>query len=280
MATFGVVIGQVPGEGRGAVRGARVGLGIGPFVEQRANEAFRFAVGLGAIGARPAVFDAGASHHVLDIVPEIAGAVVGENAPDADAELGEVQQRAQEKRRGRGPVFAREDFRVRNACAVIDRDVHVLPADARTASASIAVNAMADAANLPELLDVEMHEVARALVLVAHDRSRRLERVEMREPQPALFSDDVRERNAVVLRNADRAPPLATPTRNLPTLMPRHPSRTAMRSRRPIRDAPLPLGGKAPTPFVDRRAGDPKLTSQGRDVRAGKIGTAAQLPSP
>src|SRR5690349_24689590 len=87
----------------GAVDGA-----VRPSREQRADEAFGFAVGARPVGPRAQVFEperlAGECVHDR----AVAGAVVGENALDADAALAGVGDGATERRGGCGRLLVRE----------------------------------------------------------------------------------------------------------------------------------------------------------------------------
>ena len=128
---------------------------------------------------------------------------------------------AREKAGGRRAVITGQHFGVGEARTVVDGDVHMLPADVPRAAAAIAVYAMADASDPPQLLDVEMHERARSAMLITQHRSRRLEPTQAIEPQAALNSDDRRYGMAVILRDAERAPTSAPAAFNLPALVAR-----------------------------------------------------------
>src|SRR5213080_4004472 len=109
---------------------------------------------------------------------DVGAAVVGDQLLDGDAVAGEVSHRsAQEADRG-GRLLVVEDFDVGQAGGVVDRDVDELPAD-RPAAAALGVGAVGrvaalarravpgPAADAPELLDVDVDQLARALALVA-----------------------------------------------------------------------------------------------------------------
>jgi hypothetical protein len=76
------------------------------------------------------------------------------------------------------------DFNVGEARRIVDRDVDVLIADPALFLREVAMNAMADAADATERLDVEVQEVARARPLVPLNRQRRLEAVDAIQPSP------------------------------------------------------------------------------------------------
>ena len=63
-----------------------------------------------------------------------------------------------------------EHLDVRQPGRVVDRDMDVLPTDPATASAPVAVDAVARPSDPAELLDVDVDELARTLPLVAVGR--------------------------------------------------------------------------------------------------------------
>ncbi len=91
----------------------------------------------------------------------------------------------------------------------------ILPADAPLAAAPIPVHAMADAADPSQLLDVEVDKVAWSGMLVAHDRSRRLQRPEPTEPQQPELGDHRGDGERVVLGDPATAPALAATLQDL-----------------------------------------------------------------
>jgi len=165
----------------------------------------------------------GGPHDGAHVVPGVAERVVGQQRTDPDPEGAPPGQRACEERRGRGAVLLRQDFDVADARAVVDGDVHVLPADAARTPAEVAVDPVPDARDAAELLDVEVQEGAGAPALVAHHRSGRLEARELMEAEPPLDADHRREREAVVLRDAHRAPPAPPLAGDLAPLVARPP---------------------------------------------------------
>jgi len=90
---------------------------------------------------------------------------------------------------------------------------------------------MADAADLAELLHVEVDQGAGAPALVALDRARRLEARQAIEPVAPEERHDGAHREGVVLGDAQRTPPLAAAAEDLPPLMPRELPGEALRPR-------------------------------------------------
>src|SRR5688572_31945417 len=89
----------------------------------------------------------------------VSAAVVGEQSAHADAVPTEPRERAPEKRRHRGALFVTQHFHVHEPRGVVDRDVDVLPADPADATAGIPGDAMADAPDPPEFLDIQVDEL-------------------------------------------------------------------------------------------------------------------------
>jgi hypothetical protein len=90
--------------------------------------------------------------------------VISRSTPDAEG--GEVGNgAAQEGDRGDGLLIV-EHLDVNEPGRVVDRDVHVLPADPAASGTAVAVDAMARPADPAELLDVDV-ELAGPPLLVA-----------------------------------------------------------------------------------------------------------------
>src|SRR5947209_1390813 len=157
----------------GAFVAGAVDRAVGPAVDQGADEAFGFAVGLGSAGPCAEVFDAELSAAERVDRRGVGGSVVGEDPLDLDAVPLVVAGRAAEEGDSGGRSFVWEDFGVGEAGVIVDGDVDVLPAGgaavaARAVGASgpvaagaAAADAFAGAARDPaELLDVDVHELA------------------------------------------------------------------------------------------------------------------------
>jgi hypothetical protein len=96
-------------------------------------------------------------------------------------------------------ALVRQDFTVGKPTGVVDADMQALPTDPvmsidRAGAAS--GNAMADAGDTPELLGVEVQQLARVRPLVAYDRYRRVERREPIEAKPAQDFGHCRDEGA------------------------------------------------------------------------------------
>src|SRR3954470_20039091 len=105
----------------------------------------------------------------------IAGAVIGEETADGDAELGVVAESGEQEGGSGKAFFIGQDLGKGDAGVVVDGDMDVLPADVAGIAFAVAMDAVADAADAAQFLDVEMEQIAGGLMLVANDRRGRLE---------------------------------------------------------------------------------------------------------
>jgi len=162
---------------------------IRPLAEQGPHHPLGLAVGLRPVGAGEAVPDAELVARDGKRVAPVAAAVVGQDPLDRDPvrgveRPGAVQERGRGGRRLVGQLLGVGEPRV-----VVDRHVHPVPADAPKPvleAGLVAVDAVTAArADPPQLLGVEVHELARALALVAHDRRPGLQAVKPVERRPA-----------------------------------------------------------------------------------------------
>src|SRR6516225_8668829 len=171
-----------------AFLGTGIGLGVGPFAQTGLDEPLRLAVGAGGVGSGALVSGAGRCHRRPERFASVGGAVIGHDPLDADALTAEPRQRAAEKPDRALLFLVRQDLAVSQARGVVDTNVQCLPADAvmaidRTRLAS--GNAVADTGDAPELLGVEVDQLARTLALVAHDRRLLIKRRQPIQTQPA-----------------------------------------------------------------------------------------------
>src|SRR5271169_21457 len=202
-----VVVPEPAVKGGGAFLACAVDGGVGPAVDQRADEAFCFPVCLWPVGPGAEMADAeGLAGERVD-GGEVGGAVVGEQPFDLDAVAVVKHDSALQKRdRGCGLLVA-EDFGVGETAVVVDADVDVFPADAVAPLATTVgvgrvvvlmqtvAPALAGAALDPaELLDVDVDELARPRAFVAN---RLLESKPAQPPHPRAGQDprDCRERH-------------------------------------------------------------------------------------
>ena len=121
---------------------------------------------------------------------DIARAVVGHHALDPDALAPEPAQGADQEAGHRLALLIRQDLDVSQARGVVDRDVDELPASTLALAAPVAGDAMADAAEAGELLDIEVDELTGACAVVSPRRLARFERGQPTETQPPEIAGD------------------------------------------------------------------------------------------
>src|SRR6516165_4463987 len=105
----------------------------------------------------------------------VTTAVVGEDGADRDAERAVVvDSREQEGDRGRMALVAK-DTRKRQARVIVNRDMDEFPPDTTRVSPTVAVDAMTNAADAAEFLDVQVKQRAGTVVLIASRGSGRID---------------------------------------------------------------------------------------------------------
>ncbi len=230
-------------------------------MEERLDEAFGFAVCLGAADAGVAGCEADVAAAALPAALE-AVAVVGEYLLDLDlvavVEAAAVCEEVERVAGGLGRVEAG----VGEPCVVVDADEQVLPAGPALGADRPAGRRVERSRDPAELFDVDMDQLARPLALVEDDRLRLLrieagaavaaeDRVHRRSRQPELPADRMRPR----LQPTPRA-------QHSPLDPPADPPGGTMRPARAILEA-LP----AAMPSDPLRPGLPRTANHGRRGR-------------
>src|ERR1700722_20202519 len=96
------------------------------------------------------------------------------------------KRRALKTKQAGASFFVGQDFGVGDARMVVDRQMHRLPSDPAGVALAVPVasDAVTDAIELAELLDVDVEDLARGGALITADRLGRLERGQAVEAQP------------------------------------------------------------------------------------------------
>src|SRR5829696_5931123 len=155
---------QPPFEGGVAAGVGAVDAHVGPFVQQRAVEAFDLAVPGGAPGWEPAVGGTGRGDRVGEGVGAVARPVVGLDGLDVDVVGSKpAAGTAPERDRGDG-AFVGEDFAVGDTAVAVDRDVDVGVSDAGVTAPGVIAAAVGSPAapggDATELFDVDWDQLA------------------------------------------------------------------------------------------------------------------------
>ena len=145
------------------------------------DEAFGLAVGLGSIGPGSEMTQVQLLADASEPTGYVTGAVVGHDGLDSHSTTPEPSDRAsKEGGRGRGSLVG-QHFGVGQTGGIVDRDVDELPPDAADTSGAITVDAVADAADASELLDIDVDQFPRALLLVSDDGLSRFQTLSPRQ---------------------------------------------------------------------------------------------------
>ena len=190
----------------------------------------------------------------------IGRAVVGQDPFDEHAEAPEEGDSAAQESDGADGLFVWQDFGVGQAGGVVDGDVDIVPADSGAAFAGLvgegavvvraaAPDALARAAlDAPQLLDVDVDQLAGSLALVAQDRFEP-EPSELAHPTALQDRRDRRQRAVEQLGDLRPGEPQA-PQRDdhLDSLL-ISPVRDPLGCRGPIAQTSLPFGAIARHPL-------------------------------
>src|SRR5436305_3318056 len=154
---------------------------VRPAAQEWADESRGRAVGLGPVGAGAEVADLESAARDRVDGGTVRRAVVGDQPLDRDPHRAVVRDGTTKESDSGGGLLVGENFDVGQAGCVVDRDVHVLPADGLAANAGgidslwgVAQTACAVDDALPsaavdpsELLDVDVQQLAGTRALVA-----------------------------------------------------------------------------------------------------------------
>src|SRR6266540_133106 len=248
------------GERGGAFGSAAVDGAVGPAVDERLDEALRFAVGARTVGAREEVTDAELAAGERVRVGAIAGAVVGEDALDLDPERGEPGDCTTQEAGGGLAPFVRQDLGIGEPCCVVNRDVDELPAElaARTSgapsvlAAAVADHAVPGARDPSQPLRVEVDELTGALAFVAVRRLRRYQARALTESDPPQHRRDGRERHPEHLGDLGRGHEQFAQLRDRVDPIGRRAVRNRLRRRAAVKQTRLALLAPALQPAVGR----------------------------
>ena len=147
-----------------------VAAGIGPFAQGGLDEALGLAVGLGRIRLGKEVPDAVLGAGLAEGRRLVAAAVVGHHALDGNAQSGVVGQGRLQKGDCRVLALIGLDFGIGDPGVIIDADMDAFSPGAADAIPAVAGDPMADLLDAPELLGVEVQQLAGMRPFVAHHR--------------------------------------------------------------------------------------------------------------
>ena len=191
-----------------SIGGILIAPGIGPLTDGGLDEALGFAVGFWGI-------DAGADGLDLELAAGLSEergaetrAIVGHDAADSNAKLGEVGDSLAKEAARRDSLFVREHGGEGDARVVVDGDVKKLPARAPGFVLRVAGDAMTRFADTRQFLDVDVQQVAGSRVFITHDGNRGLEHAHFVQPQPGQDTTHGGAAEGRGLRNPQARPAL------------------------------------------------------------------------
>src|SRR4051812_17842878 len=182
----------------GATVGGGIGLGVSPFSERGLDEALCLAVGFGRVGPGADVLDAQVPARLAEGEGFVAGAVIGHDADDGDAEAFIVSHSRLEEGNGTIGLLVGLDFGEGDTGMIVDADVDELPADAAAVAlaGAIASDAVADSVETTELFDIDVDHLAGRGALIAAHRLGRLQVAYPVQPQSLQDAADGGRRDA------------------------------------------------------------------------------------
>ena len=167
-----------------ALGGILVETGVGPLPDGSLDEALGLAVGAWGIDASAGVSELQIATGLCEQGGAKAGAVVGHDATDLEAEVGEVGRGLAQEAAGGSSFFIREQGGEGDTGMVIDGDIEKLPAGAAGFILGIAGEAMAGLVDAGQLLDVDVQQVAGSGQFVAHDGQGRPQHPDLVQLEP------------------------------------------------------------------------------------------------
>src|ERR1035438_1106261 len=190
--------------------GVLVETGVGPLANGSLDEAFGFAIGARSVNASAGVSELQIAAGLGKEGGAEARTVVGHDAPDLDAEVGEVGHGLAEEAAGRSCFFIGQQGGEGDAGVVVDGDIQKLPAGAAGFILGIAGDAMAGLVNAGQLLNVDVQQVAGSRKFVAHDGPGGLQHSDLVQFEPGEDAAHGGSAQAGGLGDANPGPTLAS----------------------------------------------------------------------
>lgn len=292
MRTVPIVSLDEGGQGLGPARLALPRPAVLPLLRERPVHPLDLAVLPGAVGARVEVADPLGRQEGVELAAVVPRAVVGHHALDRDPEPREEGEAAGHERRAGALPLVGQELGVGDAGEVVDGHVQARGAEPGVPPGRVVAPPQgppAAARRYPRhLLDVHVHELARARPLVAHGRDGTPapdlpgHAVDVGEPRQPRAGDDPRAgagRNARDGGEGERGQEHGTPGPDdarlgLGRRGPREPAGPAG----PVRHRLAPAG--AGEPLARGLAADAHLAGDGRDALPGDDPGDERLPAP
>jgi len=266
MWTAAIVVPQVGLQGPDAQPGVEVGPSVGPFAQEGLDEALGLAVSARTVGASSEMPQPQRPTGEGEQVREIGWAVVGHNGADPDIESPVVGHGPFQVTGGGVLSFVGQDFDIGQARPIVDADVDEFPASPLGSDAAIAMDAMSDANDAPELLDVQMEEVAGPAPFIAPWRLLGLEKLQPVQTSPLQNSSDGRAGHLQTTRDLRTGLSAAPQANDQLDALCVQASWAAARSRRSVLQGCSSTLAVAGQPLVDRAGTDSESLGRGGDT--------------
>src|SRR5512143_1425553 len=171
---------------------------------------------LGVLGLGSEVLELELLASSAEVPREIERAVIGHDAPDLYAQACVIGHRCLEEGNGAGFPLVFHDLAEGDASCVVDTDMDKLPPNAEVTVDHAGLSSrdpMAHRADPPQLLDIDMDELARLLPLIAAD-GLRLQSAQFAQAQPTQNAADSGRRDADLGRDLLTRPALTAQLTN------------------------------------------------------------------
>ena len=244
---------------RSAHGGVLVRAGVGPFAQGGLDEALGLAVSAGGIGAGEEMAQSSRAASLSQEFRDVAGAIVGHDALDLDAQGAEVSQRGMKEFDGTVLTFIGHDAGEGDTGSIVDSDMDVFPACAADFVAAVAGDAVAGPLDASELFDIEVEELTGCRSLVAVHGRRRLQQ---RKAVESVVAQDPRDRRLgepALARDLEAWQAQPAQREDHGDLCGRRLLWAFVRSRRAITQADAAVRAEAGEPFAHRALGDASL---------------------
>jgi hypothetical protein len=165
-----VIVVEVERKESGAVVAGRVRASVCPLSGDGLDEPFSLAIGLRAIGFGEEVFEAKFLAGSGKEFGTIGGAAIRQHTQDGDAVGGVEVEGLLESSEDTVSLFIRKEGGKGETAVVVDGDVEAFDAGTWGAVSAVAGGADPGLGKAPELLDIEVEEIAWGTAFVAEDR--------------------------------------------------------------------------------------------------------------
>ena len=235
MRSMPIVLVDPKGEMTESISGVLIEASIGPLADRGLDKTLGFAVRAWGVDASTDGFDVELATGMGKQQRAEAGAVVGHDAADMNAEAGEVSDGLAQEAAGRDGLFIGQHGGESDAGVVVDSDVEELPTGAASFILRIAGDAMPGFMDTGQLFDVDVQQIAGSGMFVADDGRSGLEHTDLVQAQSGQdaalrWNDSVRWPARCECRSSV---PGADPGR-APSVRVQHTSRRSMRPRAAI----------------------------------------------